>query len=43
MVMLRRDGTVAHAHLGYGEGRLDSQLADINALPQEPRMPAKSS
>jgi thiol-disulfide isomerase/thioredoxin len=36
MVMLRRDGTVAHLHVGYGEDMLDSLLAEINALLREP-------
>jgi thiol-disulfide isomerase/thioredoxin len=36
MVMLRRDGTIAHLHVGYGEDMLDSLLAEINALLNEP-------
>ena len=36
MVMLRRDGTVAHLHVGYGEDMLDTLLAEINALITEP-------
>jgi len=36
MVMLRRDGTVAHIHVGYGEDMLDTLLAEINALLHEP-------
>jgi thiol-disulfide isomerase/thioredoxin len=36
MVMLRGDGRVAHVHVGYGEDMLDSLLAEINALLQEP-------
>lgn len=36
MVMLRRDGTVAHLHVGYGEDMLEPLLAEINALLQEP-------
>jgi thiol-disulfide isomerase/thioredoxin len=35
MVMLRRDGRVAHVHVGYGEDMLDTLLAEINALLQE--------
>jgi thiol-disulfide isomerase/thioredoxin len=37
MVMLRRDGTVAHVHVGYGEDMLASLLAEINALLNEPQ------
>jgi thiol-disulfide isomerase/thioredoxin len=36
MVMLHRDGTVAHVHVGYGEDMLDSLVAEINALLGEP-------
>ncbi|HWU75205.1 MAG TPA: TlpA disulfide reductase family protein [Rhodanobacter sp.] len=36
MVMLHRDGTVAHIHVGYGEDMLDSLIAEINALLNEP-------
>lgn len=36
MVMLHRDGTVAHVHVGYGEDMLDSLVAEINALLSEP-------
>lgn len=36
MVMLHRDGTVAHVHVGYGEDMLDSLLTEINALLAEP-------
>ena len=36
MVMLHRDGTVAHVHVGYGEDMLDSLVAEINALLAEP-------
>jgi len=43
MVMLRRDGTVAHVHVGYGEDMLDSLLAEINALLQEPKTAAAGS
>jgi hypothetical protein len=35
MVMLHRDGTVAHVHVGYGEDMLDSLVAEINALLAE--------
>lgn len=41
MVMLRRDGSVAHIHVGYGEDMLDSLLAEINALLQEPSSTAR--
>jgi thiol-disulfide isomerase/thioredoxin len=43
MVMLRRDGTVAHLHVGYGEDMLDGLLAEINALLQEPNARAGGS
>lgn len=43
MVMLRRDGTVAHVHVGYGEDMLDSLLAEINALLLEPKTAAAGS
>lgn len=36
MVMLHRDGTVAHVHVGYGEDMLDNLVAEINALLSEP-------
>jgi thiol-disulfide isomerase/thioredoxin len=36
MVMLHRDGTVAHVHVGYGEDMLDGLVAEINALLSEP-------
>jgi thiol-disulfide isomerase/thioredoxin len=36
MVMLHRDGSVAHVHVGYGEDMLDSLVAEINALLGEP-------
>jgi thiol-disulfide isomerase/thioredoxin len=36
VVMLHRDGTVAHVHAGYGEDMLDSLVAEINALLNEP-------
>ena len=39
MVMLHRDGTVAHVHVGYGEDMLDSLVAEINALLAEPASP----
>ncbi|WEN16451.1 TlpA disulfide reductase family protein [Rhodanobacter sp. AS-Z3] len=35
MVMLHRDGTIAHIHVGYGEDMLDSLLGEINALMLE--------
>lgn len=43
MVMLRRDGTVAHIHAGYGEDMLDTLLAEINALLREPQATAAGS
>jgi hypothetical protein len=36
MVMLHRDGTVAHVHVGYGEDMLNDLVAEINALLAEP-------
>ncbi len=36
MVMLHRDGTVANIHIGYGEKMLDSMVAEINGLLNEP-------
>lgn len=36
MVMLHRDGTVAHVHRGYSEDMLDSMLAEIDTLMAEP-------
>jgi thiol-disulfide isomerase/thioredoxin len=36
MVMLHRDGTVAHIHAGYDEGMLDTLVAEINELLTEP-------
>lgn len=42
MVMLHRDGTVAHVHVGYGEDMLDSLVAEINALLNEP-LPASTT
>lgn len=32
MVMLHRDGSIAHIHVGYGQDMLDSLLGEINAL-----------
>ena len=40
MVMLHRDGTVGHVHVGYGEDMLDSLVAEINALLSEPPLPS---
>ncbi|MHB1058138.1 MAG: TlpA family protein disulfide reductase [Rhodanobacter sp.] len=40
MVMLHRDGTVAHVHVGYGEDMLDRLVAEINALLAEPPIAA---
>jgi thiol-disulfide isomerase/thioredoxin len=42
MVMLHRDGTVAHIHVGYGEDMLDDLIAEINTLLNEPTPPAKA-
>ncbi|OOG60406.1 TlpA disulfide reductase family protein [Rhodanobacter sp. C03] len=39
MVMLHRDGTVAHVHVGYGADMLDDLIAEINALLTEPAPP----
>jgi thiol-disulfide isomerase/thioredoxin len=36
MVMLHRDGTVAHIHAGYDEDMLDTLVAEINELLTEP-------
>jgi thiol-disulfide isomerase/thioredoxin len=43
MVMLHRDGTVAHVHVGYGEDMLDDLVAEINALLAEPAPAAVAS
>ncbi|HEY0198807.1 MAG TPA: TlpA disulfide reductase family protein [Rhodanobacter sp.] len=43
MVMLHRDGTVAHVHVGYGENMLDELVAEINALLAEPAPAAVAS
>lgn len=32
MVMLHRDGTIAHIHVGYGEDTLDTIVSEINGL-----------
>ncbi|CAM0998075.1 Thioredoxin family protein [Rhodanobacter sp. Root179] len=32
MVMLRRDGSIAHVHVGYGADMLDTLVGEINAL-----------
>jgi thiol-disulfide isomerase/thioredoxin len=39
MVMLHRDGTVAHVHAGYGENMLDSLVSEINDLLVESQPP----
>lgn len=39
MVMLHRDGTVAHIHVGYGEDMLDSLVSEINDLLVESQPP----
>ncbi|MFC5524942.1 TlpA family protein disulfide reductase [Rhodanobacter ginsengisoli] len=36
MVMLHRDGTVAHIHVGYGEDMLNGLIDEINSLINEP-------
>lgn len=36
MVMLHRDGSVAHVHIGYGEDMLDTLVEEINDLLNEP-------
>ena len=36
MVMLHRNGTVANIHIGYGKDMLDSLVAEINGLLNEP-------
>ncbi|MDN5864839.1 MAG: TlpA family protein disulfide reductase [Gammaproteobacteria bacterium] len=36
MVMLHRNGTVAYIHIGYNESELDTILAEINTLLNEP-------
>lgn len=36
MVMLHRDGTVAHVYSGYSADMLDGMLAEINTLMAEP-------
>lgn len=36
MVMLHRDGRVAHVHVGYGEDMLDTLVNEINTLLLEP-------
>ncbi|MGS1119971.1 hypothetical protein [Rhodanobacter sp. UC4436_H3] len=40
MVMLHRDGTVAHVHVGYGEDMLGTLVEEINALLREPPIAA---
>ena len=42
MVMLHRDGTVANIHVGYGESMLDSLVAEINTLINEPAPVSKA-
>lgn len=39
MVMLHRDGTIAHIEVGYDESALDSLVAEINQLMNEPAPP----
>lgn len=36
MVMLHRDGTIAHVHVGYDADMLDTLVGEINALLREP-------
>lgn len=40
MVMLHRNGTVAHVHVGYGESMLPALVEEINVLLAEPPPPA---
>lgn len=40
MIMLHRDGTIAHIEVGYDESALDSLVAEINKLMNEPTPPA---
>ncbi|MGH8160558.1 MAG: TlpA family protein disulfide reductase [Gammaproteobacteria bacterium] len=40
MVMLHRDGTVAYVHVGYSKSELDTLIAEINDLLNEPAKPA---
>ena len=40
MVMLHRDGRVAHVYVGYDESMLDELVTQINALLAEPVPPA---
>ncbi len=42
MVMLHRDGSVANIHVGYGEDMLDSLIAEINVLLNEPAPESKA-
>ncbi|HEV7122400.1 MAG TPA: TlpA disulfide reductase family protein [Rhodanobacter sp.] len=42
MVMLHRDGTVASIHIGYGEDMLESLVAEINGLLNEPAPASKA-
>ncbi len=39
MVMLHRNGSVAHVHAGYGENMLNTLVAEINDLLREPVPP----
>lgn len=39
MIMLHRDGTIADTHIGYDESELDSLVAEINKLMNEPAPP----
>ena len=39
MVMLHRDGSVAHVHIGYGENMPDTLVAEINDLLDNPATP----
>ncbi|HZX72486.1 MAG TPA: TlpA disulfide reductase family protein [Rhodanobacter sp.] len=42
MVMLHRDGTIAHVHVGYGEDMLPTLVSEINALLAEQPMATAS-
>lgn len=41
MVMLHKDGTVAHIHVGYDEDDLGGFLSEVNALLNEPAPAAR--
>lgn len=39
MIMLHRDGSIAHVYVGYDESMLDPLVAEINQLMNEPAPP----